>query len=117
MLCAMLRPWNAIVCSHYAQSASEVDQRKHGPVSVACTFDACGVNAPEYTALPDLDTFAVLPWDTSFARVFCRLYEPDHLADGAGTELPPIREDCCGGCTPASPTEPVWSCAPGASRR
>jgi glutamine synthetase len=43
-----------------------------------------GVNAAEYTALPDLDTFAVLPWDTSMARVFCRLYEPDHLAEGAG---------------------------------
>jgi glutamine synthetase len=43
-----------------------------------------GVNAAEYTAVPDLDTFAVLPWDTSFARVFCRLYEPDHLAEGAG---------------------------------
>jgi glutamine synthetase len=43
-----------------------------------------GVNAAEYTAMPDLDTFAVLPWDTSFARVFCRLYEPDHLAEGAG---------------------------------
>ena len=44
-----------------------------------------GVNAAEYTALPDLDTFAVLPWDTRMARVFCRLYEPDHLAEGAGT--------------------------------
>ena len=44
-----------------------------------------GVNAAEYTAIPDLDTFAVLPWDTSFARVFCRLYEPDHLDEGAGT--------------------------------
>jgi glutamine synthetase len=43
-----------------------------------------GVNAAEYTAIPDLDTFTVLPWDTSFARVFCRLYEPDHLAEGAG---------------------------------
>ncbi len=48
---------------------------------------AGGVNAPEYTAIPDLDTFAVLPWDTSFARVFCRLYEPDHLAVDAGIEL------------------------------
>ncbi len=43
-----------------------------------------GVNAPEYTAVPDLDTFKVLPWDTSVARVFCTLYEPDHLAEGAG---------------------------------
>lgn len=48
---------------------------------------AGGVNAPEYTAVPDLDTFAVLPWDTSFARVFCRLYEPDHLAERAGAEF------------------------------
>lgn len=46
-----------------------------------------GVNAPEYTAVPDLDTFAVLPWDTSFARVFCRLYEPDHLTERAGAEF------------------------------
>ncbi|ABK75399.1 glutamine synthetase family protein [Mycolicibacterium smegmatis] len=48
---------------------------------------AGGVNAPEYTAIPDLETFAVLPWDTSFARVFCRLYEPDHLAERAGAEF------------------------------
>ena len=48
---------------------------------------AGGVNAPEYTAVPDLETFAVLPWDTSFARVFCRLYEPDHLTEGAGAEF------------------------------
>lgn len=48
---------------------------------------AGGVNAPEYTAIPDLETFAVLPWDTSFARVFCRLYEPDHLRERAGVEF------------------------------
>lgn len=48
---------------------------------------AGGVNAPEYTALPDLDTFAVLPWDSAFARVFCRLYEPDHLSERAGAEF------------------------------
>jgi glutamine synthetase len=48
---------------------------------------AGGVNAPEYTAVPDLETFAVLPWDTSFARVFCRLYEPDHLSERAGAEF------------------------------
>ena len=44
-----------------------------------------GVNAAEYTSVPDLDTFAVLPWDTSMARVFCLLYEPDHLGADAGT--------------------------------
>lgn len=48
---------------------------------------AGGVHAPEYTAIPDLETFAVLPWDSSFARVFCRLYEPDHLTDAPGAEF------------------------------
>ncbi|MCB0906460.1 MAG: glutamine synthetase [Nocardioidaceae bacterium] len=43
-----------------------------------------GVNAAEYTSVPDLETFAVLPWDTSMARVFCRNYEPDHLSENAG---------------------------------
>jgi glutamine synthetase len=47
-----------------------------------------GPEAAEYTAVPDLDTFAVLPWDTDVARVFCRLYEPDHAGPAAGTALP-----------------------------
>ncbi|NYJ03174.1 glutamine synthetase [Nocardioides thalensis] len=46
-----------------------------------------GTEAAEYTAVPDLETFAVLPWDTSVARVFCRLYEPDHRGDEAGAAL------------------------------
>jgi glutamine synthetase len=46
-----------------------------------------GVEAAEFTAVPDLDTFAVLPWDTRMARVFCRLYEPDHLPEVGGTPL------------------------------
>jgi glutamine synthetase len=48
---------------------------------------AGGVGAAEYTAVPDLDTFAVLPWDRSVARVFCRLYEPDHIPGIGGTAL------------------------------
>ena len=43
-----------------------------------------GVEAAEFTMLPDLDTFAVLPWDTRVGRFFCRLYEPGHLAAGGG---------------------------------
>ncbi|GCD97737.1 glutamine synthetase family protein [Embleya hyalina] len=43
-----------------------------------------GCEAREYTAMPDLDTFAVLPWDTRAGRFFCRLYEPAHLPDGVG---------------------------------
>ena len=43
-----------------------------------------GVEAAEFTMLPDLDTFAVLPWDTKVARFFCRLYEPGHRAGDGG---------------------------------
>lgn len=46
-----------------------------------------GTDAAEYTAMPDLDTFAVLPWDTSVGRFFCRLYEPDHRPENAGAAL------------------------------
>ncbi|GAB7004864.1 glutamine synthetase family protein [Nocardioides sp. AN3] len=46
-----------------------------------------GTEAAEYTAVPDLDTFAVLPWDTKVARFFCRLYEPDHRPEKAGAAL------------------------------
>ncbi|WP_148573583.1 glutamine synthetase family protein [Nocardioides caldifontis] len=46
-----------------------------------------GVEAAEYTAVPDLDTFAVLPWDSNVARVFCRLYEPDHVPGIGGAAL------------------------------
>ncbi|GAA1972101.1 glutamine synthetase family protein [Nocardioides panacihumi] len=46
-----------------------------------------GTEAAEYTAIPDLDTFAVLPWDTKVARFFCRLYEPDHRPQDAGAAL------------------------------
>lgn len=43
-----------------------------------------GVGAAEYCAVPDLDTFAVLPWDHKTARVFCSLYEPDHVLTDPG---------------------------------
>ena len=46
-----------------------------------------GTEAAEYTAVPDLDTFAVLPWDRSVARFFCRLYEPDHRHESPGAAL------------------------------
>lgn len=47
-----------------------------------------GVDAAEYTAIPDLDTFAVLPWDPTIGRFFCRLYEPDHVPGRGGQPLP-----------------------------
>ncbi|MCL2584447.1 MAG: glutamine synthetase family protein [Streptosporangiales bacterium] len=52
-----------------------------------------GTEAAEYTAIPDLDTFAVLPWDRTVGRFFCRLYEPDHVAGAPGAAL---ATDCRG---------------------
>ncbi|WP_455360179.1 glutamine synthetase family protein [Streptomyces sp. SYSU K21746] len=46
-----------------------------------------GAEAAEFTAVPDLDTFAVLPWDSSVGRFFCRLYEPGHRPDVGGRPL------------------------------
>jgi glutamine synthetase len=43
-----------------------------------------GYEATEYTAMPDLDTFAVLPWDSRISRLFCCLYEPAHAPGGMG---------------------------------
>ena len=47
-----------------------------------------GISAREFWALPQPETFQVLPWDTTVARVFCRAYEPPHLPDVGGAVLP-----------------------------
>jgi glutamine synthetase len=47
-----------------------------------------GVEAAELTAIPDIDTFAVLPWDAHVARFLCTAYEPDHIPDVGGDYLP-----------------------------
>lgn len=46
-----------------------------------------GIGAKEMVALPDPETFVVLPWDTSVARMFCRAYEPPHLPGVGGQPL------------------------------
>ncbi|MFB4316827.1 glutamine synthetase family protein [Actinomadura sp. 21ATH] len=46
-----------------------------------------GTEAAEFTAMPDPETFAVLPWDTTVGRFFCRVYEPAHRADVGGRIL------------------------------
>jgi glutamine synthetase len=38
-------------------------------------------------ALPDPDTFVVLPWDNSVARMLCLAYEPPHFAEVGGRPL------------------------------
>lgn len=47
-----------------------------------------GIEAREFWALPEPDTFVVLPWDTSVARIFCTAYEPPHLPEVGGRLLP-----------------------------
>jgi glutamine synthetase len=46
-----------------------------------------GAEAGEFTAMPDVDTFRVLPWDRSVGRFLCRLYEPSHAAVRGGEPL------------------------------
>ncbi len=46
-----------------------------------------GAQAAELTALPDTDTFNVLPWDNDMASFFCRMYEPDHIPEIGGNPL------------------------------
>ncbi|MEW2357378.1 glutamine synthetase family protein [Spirillospora sp. NPDC029432] len=46
-----------------------------------------GTEAAEFTAMPDPETFAVLPWDTTVGRFFCRVYEPAHRAGVGGEAL------------------------------
>jgi glutamine synthetase len=44
-----------------------------------------GPAASEFQALPDIDTFAVLPWDPTCARFLCSIYEPEHRAVVGGS--------------------------------
>jgi glutamine synthetase len=43
-----------------------------------------GVAAREFWALPQPDTFQVLPWDRTVGRLYCRAYEPPQLPDVGG---------------------------------
>jgi glutamine synthetase len=53
-----------------------------------------GVEAAELTMVPDLDTFAVLPWDNTVARCYSRMYEPAHRPGGIGGQ--PLATDVRG---------------------
>jgi glutamine synthetase len=46
-----------------------------------------GAQAAEFTAIPDIDSFQVLPWDRTIGSFYCRLYEPDHRPEVAGQPL------------------------------
>lgn len=47
-----------------------------------------GAQAEEFTALPDADTFAVLPWDNEIGRFFCRVYRRADRVEAPGTPHP-----------------------------
>jgi glutamine synthetase len=71
----------------------------HGSAIADLTSDrsgqliGAGAQGAEFTALPDISTFSVLPWDTEFARFFCFLYVRDDDAERGGGPLP---TDCRG---------------------
>lgn len=44
-----------------------------------------GVQSPEITAIPDPETFHVLPWDRSMGFFFCTVYEPEYLPEIGGS--------------------------------
>lgn len=46
-----------------------------------------GIEAREFWALPEPETFVALPWDPTVARVFCTAYEPPHLPEVGGRPL------------------------------
>lgn len=46
-----------------------------------------GVEAREVTAIPDIDTFAVLPWDHAIATFLCLGFEPEHTPEIGGEAL------------------------------
>lgn len=47
-----------------------------------------GVEAKEFWALPEAETFTAIPWDTTVATIWCRAYEPLHFGDIGGSVLP-----------------------------
>ncbi|KHF42936.1 hypothetical protein [Saccharomonospora viridis] len=77
-----------------------------------------GQEAAEFTALPDLDTFAVLPWEPSMGPDSCaRCTNRTTGLRWAVSRCPPTPAGCSSVPTPLSSRRPDWSCAPVASPR
>jgi glutamine synthetase len=66
----------------HGSAIADLATSRHG------TLIASGPEAEEFVALPDASTFAVLPWDRTFARVICNLYTRPDRREGAGEPLP-----------------------------
>lgn len=66
----------------HGSAIADLATSRHG------TLIASGPEAEEFVALPDASTYAVLPWDPTFARVICNLYTRPDRREGAGEPLP-----------------------------
>jgi glutamine synthetase len=66
----------------HGSAVTDLASNRHGDLI------ASGPEVEEFVALPDAATFAVLPWDTQFARVLCNLYRRPDRAERAGEPLP-----------------------------
>lgn len=44
-----------------------------------------GIQSPEITAIPDVDSFKVLPWDRNMGMFFCTIYEPEYRPEIGGS--------------------------------
>ena len=66
----------------HGSAVADLATSRHG------TLIASGSEAEEFVAVPDASTFAVLPWDRSFGRMFCNLYRRPDRASDPGSPLP-----------------------------
>jgi glutamine synthetase len=66
----------------HASAVADVAEDRHGRLMGA------SAEASELVAIPDPETFAVLPWEPTFARMFCRLYYRGDTGERAGQALP-----------------------------
>jgi glutamine synthetase len=66
----------------HGSAVADLASNRHGQLI------ASGPAAQEFVAIPDSSTFATLPWDPTFARMFCNLYRRRDAAQDAGTTLP-----------------------------
>lgn len=66
----------------HGSAVADLATSRHG------TLIASSSEAEEFVAIPDAATFAVLPWDRRFARMYCFLFRRPDRASGAGEPLP-----------------------------
>ena len=76
-----------------------------------------GPEAWELVGIPEPETFAVLPWDTKVARVWCTCFRNREDLDGPGSCSRPTAAATCAASRPTSRPAPACTCAPAWSPR